>query len=261
MMDDVLASLDSGVGIITLNRPDSANALTKAMLDGLRDHLADFASDDAVGAVVLTGAGKHFSAGGDVRRMAAGQGIFVDAGGDAEQVAAQQQCQRDTVGVLVDFPKPTIAVLPGAASGAGLSLALACDVRYAADEAKIAVGFLRVGLAGDFGFSWLLPRVVGPSRACEIAFFSNVLTAQEALQLGVVNALQPQDQVLDFALTKARAVAALPRAGVTQLKDGFNRASRGESLQESMDDEAAHYVRLRQLPAHQQALAAMKLRA
>lgn len=257
-MDDVLARVDSGVAVITLNRPDSANALTRPMLDGLRDFLAGFAHDDAVGAVVLTGAGKHFCAGGDVHRMAAGLGMFVEAGGDAEQVAAQQQCQRDTVGALIDFPKPTIAVLPGSASGAGLSLALACDVRYAAHQAKIAVGFLRVGLAGDFGFSWLLPAVVGPSRAREIAFFSSVLTAEEALNFGVLNALQPRDLVLDFALEKARAVAALPHEGVGQLKLAFNRVSRGASLEDAMDEEARHYVRLRQLPAHQQALDSLK---
>jgi 2-(1,2-epoxy-1,2-dihydrophenyl)acetyl-CoA isomerase len=258
--DDVTARIQLGVGVITLNRPESANALSKPMLDGLGSLLSAMASDDEVAAVILTGAGGRFCAGGDVRRMLAGEGIFLDAGGEAEQIAAQQRSQRETVGALVHFPKPTIAVLPGAASGAGLSLALACDVRYASTQVKIAVGFLKVGLGGDFGFGWLLPHVVGPARAREIALFSDVLDAGEALRLGVVNAVLPPEELFEFALTKAAAVKQLPRDGVTQLKRHFDLALKGGSLEECMDEEARHYVRLRQSPAHQQALERLRSR-
>lgn len=258
---DVLAHVQSGIAVITLNRPERANALSLAMLNALGDLLSRFAKDDGVRAVILTGAGKHFCAGGDVKAMAAGQGIFTAAGGDAAQIEAQQRSQRETVEAIFELPKPTIAVIPGAASGAGLSLALACDVRYAAPEAKVAVGFLKVGLAGDFGFSWLLPHVVGPARAREIALFSDVLDAEQAVRLGLFNAIRPREELLDFALGKAALTVALPADGIAQLKANLGRAIRGGSLVESMDEEARNYVHLRQLPAHRLALEHLRMRS
>src|SRR4051794_29338897 len=146
--DDLLARVEDGVAVLTMNRPDRRNALSRAMLDALARTLADVEVDDDVGCVVLTGAGGAFCAGGDVKDMASGEddGVGFDA-----LVHRQRLSHHATAGRLHRMPKPTIAALPGAAAGAGLSLALACDLRYAAQRAVMTTAFARGGFAGDYG--------------------------------------------------------------------------------------------------------------
>src|SRR5262245_45224146 len=193
--DDLLAEVDDGVAVLTMNRPERRNALSGPMLDAMAHVLADVEVDDAVACVVLTGAGGAFCAGGDVKGMAEGGGgdsISYDA-----RIHRQRLQQRATSGKLWNMPKPTIAALPGAAAGAGMSLALACDLRYMAESAVIMTAFAKVGFAGDYGGIWFLSRLIGPGKARELYYFSDRVSAEEAERLGIVNGVFPDDKLHD----------------------------------------------------------------
>jgi 2-(1,2-epoxy-1,2-dihydrophenyl)acetyl-CoA isomerase len=246
--EDLLAHVEDGIAVLTMNRPDRRNALSRALLDALARVLAEVEADDEVACVVLTGAGGAFCAGGDVKDMAAGgDGVSYDA-----QVQRQRRNHHETAGRLHRMPKPTIAALPGAAAGAGLSLALACDLRYAADTAFLTTAFARVGFAGDYGGTWFLTQLVGPAKARELYFFAERVDAAEALRLGLVNAVFPADAVHDEALERARRLAAGPRLAHRYMKENLNRALTG-TLEESLDLEATHHLHTGTTEDHREA--------
>jgi len=253
--DELLGRIDDGVAVLTMNRPERRNALSPAMLGALGSTLARVEVDDEVGCVVLTGAGGAFCAGGDVKEMAApsgsgGRGLTMD-----ERVHRQRLDQRATSGRLYEMPKPTIAFLPGAAAGAGLSLALACDLRYAAESAVVTTAFARVGFAGDYGGTWFLTRLVGPAKARELYFLSPRLGAAEALGLGLLNAVYPDDAALEETMAVARRLAAGPRVAYRYMKENLNRAVLGE-LGECLDMEVTHHIRTGLTEDHREAAAA-----
>ena len=187
--DHLLARVEDGVAVLTLNRPERRNALSGQMLAALGTTLARVEADDAVGAVVLTGAGGAFCAGGDVKGFA--ERSPGAPGASAERL--QRTNQRATSGRLWRMPKPTVAVLPGAAAGAGLSLAMACDLRYAASSAVLTTAFARVALAGDYGSAWFIVRQVGPAKARKLLYLSPRLSDDVALRLGLVNSVVTPD--------------------------------------------------------------------
>ena len=197
--DDLLATVDDGVATVTMNRPERRNAMSGAMNAALARVLADVEMDDDVGCVVLTGAGGAFCAGGDVKGMASGGdgGSGVPATSYDAGVHRQRLNQRAISQRLYEMPKPTIAALPGAAAGAGLSLALACDLRYAVPGAVLTTAFAKVGFAGDYGGTWFLTRLVGSGKARELYYFSDKLSAEEAERLGIVNAVFPVETFAD----------------------------------------------------------------
>src|SRR5215211_6118033 len=218
---DLLGHVEDGVAVVTLNRPERRNALSRALLDALADVLREVEADDEVGCVVLTGAGGAFCAGGDDLPFGA-------------LVERQRRNHHETAGRLHRMPKPTIAALPGPAAGAGLSLALACDLRYAADGALLTTAFARVGLAGDYGGSWFLTQLVGPARARELYFFSDRLSAAEAKTLGLVNDVFAADALHAEVLLRARRLAEGPRLALRAMKDNLNRALTG-TLEDALD--------------------------
>ncbi|HLY80100.1 MAG TPA: enoyl-CoA hydratase-related protein, partial [Caulobacteraceae bacterium] len=168
--DDLLASLDEGVLTLTLNRPEARNAMSGAMTAALAAQLAAAELNREIKCVVLTGAGKGFCAGGDVKGMAAsGDGTVGDNTIDGA-IHRQRVNQRNTAGKLFSMPKPTIAALPGAAAGAGLSLALACDLRIMASNAILTTAFARVGFSGDYGGTYFLTQLVGSAKARELYY-------------------------------------------------------------------------------------------
>lgn len=251
--EDLLASLDDGVATITMNRPDRRNAMSGAMNQALARVLADVEIDDDVGCVVLTGAGGAFCAGGDVKGMASGgdagsgERTSYDAGVHRQRLNQRAISQR-----LYEMPKPTIAALPGAAAGAGMSLALACDLRYASPDAILTTAFAKVGFAGDYGGTWFLTRLVGTGKARELYFFSDKLTADEAERLGIVNAVFPAESFVEDVQAKARQLAHGPRVAYRYMKENLNRAVHGE-LGECLDMEAAHHIRTGQTEDHREA--------
>lgn len=234
---DLRAELDEGVLVLTLNRPERRNALTPAMLDALAAALAAGEADPGVGAVVLTGAGGAFCAGGDVKGFAERQ----PGPPPADALQRQRRSQAATSGRLWRMSTPTIAVLPGAAAGAGLSLALACDLRYAADTALLTTAFARVGLSGDYGSAWLLTRLVGPAKARELLYLSPRLTAQEAAELGLVNGVLPAADLTGQAMAVARRLAAGPRLALAAMKENVALAL-SASLEDYMDIEVARHL-------------------
>jgi 2-(1,2-epoxy-1,2-dihydrophenyl)acetyl-CoA isomerase len=223
--DDLLAAVDEGVAVLTMNRPERRNAFSPAMVTALARVLADVEDDEAVGAVVLTGAGGAFCAGGDVKAMAGSDALFGPGAGIDDKIALQRRNQRETSGRLWSMRKPTLAALPGPAAGAGLALALACDLRYAADTAVLTTAFARVGFSGDYGGTWFLSRLVGSAKAKELYFFSERLDAAEAERLGIVNRVFPADTVVDETIALARRLAAGPRIALRYMKENLIRAT------------------------------------
>lgn len=250
------ATVEEGVGTITMNRPERRNALSGEMIAALARTLGVFETDDDVGCVVLTGTGGAFCAGGDVKGMAASG----DAGGSGGTsldavVHLQRLSQRATSGKLHEMPKPTLAAIPGPAAGAGLSLALACDLRYAVKGAILTTAFAKVGFAGDYGGTWFLTRLVGPTKARELYYFSEKLTAEEGVELGIVNAAFPAETYEAEVAALARRLADGPRVAYRYMKENLNRAINGE-LGECLDLEATHHIRTSATDDHREAAAA-----
>lgn len=254
--DDLLARVDDGVAVITMNRPERRNALSDAMLTALARVLADAETDDDVGCVVLTGSGGAFCAGGDVKGMATrSEGGAAPRPSYDAAVHRQRLSQRATSGRLYEMPKPTIAAIPGPAAGAGLSLALACDLRYAVPGAILTTAFAKVAFAGDYGGTWFLTRLVGSGKARELYYLSDKLAAEDAERLGIVNAIFPAASFDDDVLAVARRLADGPRVAYRYMKENLNRAVHGE-LGECLDMEAAHHHHTGRTEDHREAAAA-----
>ncbi len=251
--EDLQTEINGGVMTITLNRPDRRNAMSNPMLEGLVASLADAETASDVGAVVLTGAGGAFCAGGDVKGMAeaGGEGGNSPVQYDA-RVHLQRRSQRDTAGKLYELPKPTIAALPGAAAGAGLSLALACDLRYGADNAVMTTAFARVGFSGDYGGTWFMSRLIGSAKARELYFLSDRVDMDEAARLGLVNGVFMADSLMDEVNAIATRLAQGPTIAYRYMKENLNRAVHGE-MGECLDMEAAHHIHCGRTEDHREA--------
>ncbi len=249
MSQDLLEALKDGVAVLTLNRPDRLNAMSQSMLDALLEALPRLAADPEVGVVVLTGAGRAFCAGGDVKAMAEGR----EFGGTTLEDKAQALRSRMEVSRwLHEMPKPTIAMVRGAAAGAGLSLALACDLRVAGDTARFATAFARVGYSGDFGGSWFLTQLVGTGKARELYFTTDIVDAREARELGMVNRVVPDARLEEETLALAARLARGPRIAYRYMKRNFNAAESG-TLKDLLDLEAWHHTRCGLTEDHREA--------
>src|ERR1041385_7143709 len=198
MDQELIETIADGVATLTLNRPDRLNALSAAIMEGLLEALPRLASDPAVGAIVLTGAGRAFCAGGDVKRMAE-ETVPRSSDEDVARLRARMEVSR----LLHEIPKPTIAMVNGPAAGAGLAMALACDIRFAGQSARFVTAFAKVGFSGDFGGSYFLSKLVGTGKARELYFTAEPLGATQALSLGIVNRVVSDAELagvtMDFA--------------------------------------------------------------
>lgn len=244
MTQELIETFEDGVATLTMNRPEARNALTPDMQAALSEAMPRLAADPKVRCVVLTGAGAAFCAGGDVKGFAKAAGAG-DAGAEAfnlEQRAHGLRTAMEVCRWLHEMPKPTLAVIPGPAAGAGLSLALACDLRIAAEEAKLTTAFSKVGLAGDYGGSFFLSHLVGAAKARELYFTADVISGREALALGVVNKAVPAAELEAAARDYARYLAGLPTVAIGYMKKNLNAAETG-TLTQVLDTEALHMVR------------------
>ena len=222
MSETVLYDVQDGVATITLNRPESLNAMNPEMLATMFGVAEKASADPGVRCVVVTGAGRAFSAGGDVKAMAQGNasgGRREGAIGNTPSAGLRQQ--EEVSRLLQEMPKPTIAAINGVAAGAGLSVALAADLRVASDQARFTTAFAKVGFSGDFGGTWLLQRLVGPAKAKELYFMSEIFPAQRALELGLVTKVVPHDSLLDETMALARRLADGPTLAYGRMKDNF----------------------------------------
>jgi 2-(1,2-epoxy-1,2-dihydrophenyl)acetyl-CoA isomerase len=250
--EDLLASLDNGIATLTLNRPDARNAMSDEMNAALQSLLADFELDPAVKCIVLTGAGKGFCAGGDVKGMAAsGDGTVGDNSIDGA-IHRQRVNQRATAGKLYKMPKPTIAALPGAAAGAGLSLALACDLRIMSSSAIMTTAFARVGFSGDYGGTYFMTQLIGAAKARQLYFLSDRVSATEALDLGLTNWVCDPNELQEKTREIATRLANGPTVAYRYMKENLNRAISGD-VDDCMDLEATHHVHCGQTEDHRNA--------
>ena len=249
---DLLATLDRGVLTLTLNRPDARNAMSRAMNQALQAQLASAELDPAVRCIVITGAGKGFCAGGDVKSMAAAGDGTVGALTIDEAIHLQRSNQRETAGRLFKMPKPTIASLPGPAAGAGLSLALACDLRVMASTAFMTTAFARVGFAGDYGGTYFMTQLVGAAKARELYFLSPRVSADEALRIGLTNWVCSPENLAQRTAEIARTLADGPTVAYRYMKENLNRAMAG-GVDECLDLEATHHVHCGQTEDHREA--------
>lgn len=239
---DTLISYDvaDGVAIIGLNRPGAANAIDLAMASALRDAAKRAADDSEARVVLILGAGARFCAGGDLTAMAAAAdrpGFIADLAGTAHAA----------VRVLDGLAKPVVVGVQGSAAGIGLSLVLGADIVVAATSAKFVTAYTSVGLTPDGGMSWLLPRVVGQRRASELILTSEPLSAEAALDLGIVSRLCAPEEVAATATDVARSLATRPAHALAEARR-LVRASWSRSLTEHLDDEAATITRASATP-------------
>jgi 2-(1,2-epoxy-1,2-dihydrophenyl)acetyl-CoA isomerase len=213
--EQILYTQTGRVALVTLNRPSSLNATTGAMNAELQDAFRAAAQDDGIGCVVLTGAGRAFCAGADVRAFAAGL-----QGGEGYRAVHGPGGRLDT---LYNLPKPVVAAINGVAVGIGATMTLACDIRVASDQARIGFIFRRLGLAPEFGSTFLLPRVVGLPRAMELCMTGRMVDAAEALRLGLVTSVFPQSSFMDQVLALATDLADGPTRALAAAKEGIHR--------------------------------------
>jgi 2-(1,2-epoxy-1,2-dihydrophenyl)acetyl-CoA isomerase len=250
MGDELLYRQESRVAVITLNRPERLNALTKEMMQRLRERLSAYAVDEAVGCVVLTGAGGAFCAGGDVRaqaRVAAEGGVETP-----ERRADLLRVSMEASQLLHEMPKPTIAMVNGVAAGAGLSLALACDLRIAGRSARMTTAFAKVGLSGDYGGTWFLTQLVGTAKARELYFLSDVLDAARIEAMGLVNRVVADAALVAETMTLAERLANGPSVALRYIKRNLNVAEYGD-LAAGLDSEAYGMLRCRASEDHKEA--------
>ena len=243
MTDHLLETFADGIATLTMNRPEARNAMSGEMMAALDAAVRRLAADPEVRCVVLTGAGNAFCAGGDVKGQA--KAASERAAGSTfsiEQRVHGLRTGMETSRILHEMPKPTLAVIPGAAAGAGLSLALACDIRVVAAEAKLTTAFAKVGASGDYGGSYFLPRLVGAAKARELYFTADIITGQEAYELGLANHAWPAAELQARARAFALKLASLPTAAIGYMKRNLNAADEA-SLSQVLDLEAEHMVR------------------
>ena len=251
-MSDVLFDKhDNGVVLITLNRPDSLNAMGGTLMAELADALADAEQDRSVRCVALTGAGRGFCAGGDMKgfaeRAGTGGAASPSDGTPQERPSFPSTLERGAAGLagnqrrtslkLHTMPKPTVALVNGAAAGAGMSLALSCDIRLVSDRAKFVPAFARIAFSGDYGGSYYLTKLVGFGRAREIYFTGEPITPERALELGIANHVYAHDDLIDKGLEFCAKIAAGPPGALARMKANFLRAEHAR-VDEALDAEA-----------------------
>jgi enoyl-CoA hydratase/carnithine racemase len=208
--NELLCAIRERVAIITLNRPEVRNALSDNLTPALRTMIKTCGENPDVGALLITGAGTAFCAGGNVKGMGAHRDRKKLEMSHDEKVADLQERQRLLTGALVSVRKPTIAALPGPAIGAGLAIAMACDIRIAAQSAFVSTGYLRVGLSGDYGIAWLLTRLVGTARARELMFTADRVDAARCEAIGLINRVVPDASLQNEAFALAKSIAEGP---------------------------------------------------
>jgi 2-(1,2-epoxy-1,2-dihydrophenyl)acetyl-CoA isomerase len=243
----VLQDLDHGLLTITMNRPDRRNALNPDMTRALVEAARRAQDDPEVRAVLLKGAGGTFCVGGDVKSMAAGRAPL-----SFETKTANLRRGMEVSRILHEMPKPVVAQLDGAAAGAGLSIALSCDLRIASASVKITTAFAKVGLSGDYGGTYFLTHLLGSAKARELYLMSPVLTAQEALALGMVTKVVPDAEIDAAAREVAMSLAQGPSVTLGYIKRNINNAEH-LSLEACFDGEAIHHSRAGETADHKEA--------
>jgi enoyl-CoA hydratase/carnithine racemase len=253
--DELLCEIRERVAVITLNRPNARNSLSDHLTPALRAMIRVCGENPDVGALLITGAGTAFCSGGDVKGMGAHRKQTVLEMSFDARVADLQERQRLLTGALVAVRKPTIAAPPGPAAGAGLAIAMACDIRIAAQSAFVSTGYLRVGLSGDYGIAWLLTRLVGTARARELMFTAEKVEADRAERIGLFNRVVPDAELREAAFALARDMAQGPTLALRYMKDNLDEALAFD-FATARDHEAERLIRGTMTADHREAVQA-----
>ena len=251
--DQLLCEIRERVAVITLNRPEARNALSPLLTPALCRMITERAADDRVGALLITGAGTAFCAGGDVKGM--GDNSTKKAMTPEERTADLIERERRLNGALVAVRKPTIAALPGAAAGAGLAIALACDIRIAAQSAFASAGYSKIGLSGDYGVAWLLTRAVGSPIARELMFTSDKIDSARAERIGLFNRVVPDIELQAQAFALASNLANGPGVALRLIKDNLDEAA-SISFDDALVHEAQRITECAKTEDHREAVKA-----
>lgn len=246
MNDMVLQKLEGGLLTITMNRPERKNALNPEMVAGLVEAARRAADDPEVRAVLFKGAGGSFCVGGDVKSMAAGRAPL-----PFEVKMVNLRRGMEVSRILHQMPKPVVAQLDGAAAGAGLSMALSCDLRIASESCKITTAFAKVGFSGDYGGTYFLTQLLGSARARELYLTSPVLTAKEAHAIGMVTKVVPDAEIDAAAHELALSLAQGPSIALGYIKRNINNAEH-LPLEDCFDGEAIHHTRCSDTEDHKE---------
>lgn len=256
--EELLCRLEDRVAIITLNRPKKKNALSDHLTPALRQTLLDLETKREVGCILITGSGDAFCAGGDIGGMGgnASKDEEVSERPTAEERVRALIHKQETLTLrLADHAKPTIAALPGVAAGAGLCIALACDIRVACRSAFVTTAYRNIGFSGDYGGSWLLTQLVGPSKAKELFFTGRRVQSDEALALGIFNNVFEDASFENEALAMAKQIASGPPIAIAFMKEHINRAVTGD-LRSNLAMEADRLIRCAATSDHKEAVKA-----
>ena len=256
--EELLCRLEDKVAIITLNRPKKKNALSDHLTPALRQTLLDLETKREVGCILITGSGDAFCAGGDIGGMGgnASKDEEVSERPTAEERVRALIHKQETLTLrLADHAKPTIAALPGVAAGAGLCIALACDIRVACRSAFVTTAYRNIGFSGDYGGSWLLTQLVGPSKAKELFFTGRRVQSDEALELGIFNNVFDDASFENEALALAKQIASGPPIAIGFMKEHINRAVTGD-LRSNLAMEADRLIRCAATSDHKEAVKA-----
>src|SRR3989337_2860242 len=214
--DIILVDIAENIATVTLNRPEKLNALSGEMMEGLVPVIEGLAEEKEVRCVVVTGAGRGFCAGGGLAGMGSGETL------PNENPVARLRRLEETSRLLHEMPKPTIAMVNGPAAGAGLSIALACDIRIVGESARFGTAFVRIGFSGDYGGTWMLQRLVGPAKARELYFTGDLIDAREAERIGMVNRVVPDDELGRETRSLAERIAKGPPIALARMKQNMN---------------------------------------
>jgi len=256
--DDLIGRIEGHVAVLSFNRPDRRNALSEGVYAGFERTLPQIAASPDVRVLMVTGEGGAFCAGGDVKGMNEHNkaATRTETGASVEARIAGLRSRQNLVSLAMRrLPQPVVAALPGAAAGAGLSIALAADVRIAAERAIVMTAFANVGASGDFGTSWFLPRLIGEARAKHLMFTTPRLSAREAEQLGIVNVVLPDENFATAALEWCHDLAGRAPIALRYMKENINR-SMEVTLPAALDAEATAMVRTMGTADHREAAAA-----
>ena len=229
----VLREDRDAVACLTLNRPDSLNSVTPELAEALARIVVEAGADESIRSILITGAGRAFCSGGDIKSMSRN----LDDGKPAELIRGVVASMNDVIKAIQGAPKPVVACINGVAAGAGLGIALACDLRIAAAGAELLTSFLAIGLSPDSSTSYFLPRLVGMSKATEILFLNRPLSAEEALQHGLVYRVVSSEQLMEESLNVAQTLARGPTKALARAKRLLRR-SLLSTLEDQLDLEA-----------------------
>ncbi|MBF6567819.1 MAG: enoyl-CoA hydratase [Candidatus Binataceae bacterium] len=226
--DHLLVERRDGILSLTMNRPEKLNALSEQMIEAMIAELTAASADPTIGAIVLTGAGRGFCSGGDLAAMRSRNQAIDAPPPTVEERAIRVRRLEEVPLLLHEIPKVTIAAINGPVAGAGLGIALACDLRIASDQARFGTAFAKVGFSGDFGGTYTLTQLVGTAKARELYFTAEVIAADEALRLGLVNWMVPAVELSGRTETIARQIADGPRIAFGYMKSNLNLALKSD---------------------------------